>query len=214
MNIKNILDLDNERKYHFALFSIIITIFVMIIFIIIDYLERDLIECIIEILVAVVLIICIIYLKRSSKRNIIYRGTMVLIALLYLVSAATGSGEETILYWVLVLPLFTFSLLGKQEGLILSLVFFAILTVILLIPSIFDTYKYESGQAFRFIGAYLFILYITYKLESSRDNYFNQLVKIAQEMDIEKERLEKSLKEIKTLSGMLPICASCKKTPG
>ncbi|MBN2601228.1 MAG: hypothetical protein JXR87_04480 [Candidatus Marinimicrobia bacterium] len=113
--------------------------------------------------------------------------------------------------FLLGLPLIIFSLLGKREGLILSLVFFAILTVILLVPSIFDNYKYESGQAFRFILAYLFILYITYKLESSRDSYFDQLVKIAQEINVEKEKLEKSLKEIKTLRGMLPICSSCKK---
>ena len=177
MNINQILELDSERKYRFALLSSIFAFITIVVFIITDYLEGDRMEFIIELLIGVVLIIGIIFMKKSSRRNVIYR----------------------------------FSLLGKREGLIFSLVIFAMFTTILLIPSIFDTYKYEAAQAFRFIGAYLFILFITYKLESSRGNYFNQLVKTTQGLNIEKDKLEKSLKEIKTLSGMLPMCASCKK---
>jgi len=211
MNINQILELDSERKYRFALLSSIFAFITIVVFIITDYFEGDRMEFIIELLVGVVLIIGIIFMKKSTRRNIIYRIALCLIGFLYLAGVATGSGHETILYWVLALPLFMFSLLGKREGLIFSLVIFAMLTTILLIPSIFDTHKYEAAQAFRFIGAYLFILFITYKLESSRGNYFNQLVKTTQGLNIEKDKLEKSLKEIKTLSGMLPMCASCKK---
>jgi hypothetical protein len=44
----------------------------------------------------------------------------------------------------------------------------------------------------------------SYSIEASRTQYYNQLL-------AEKAALEVALQQVKTLQGLLPICASCKK---
>lgn len=211
MEINELLELDAEKTYRFALLSCIMAIFLYLVFIIIDLIEGDTIELISEIMITSILIGSILLRNKLSNRMILYRVALYSIGLFFMVNVATGSGDETILYWVMILPLFTFSLLGKKEGLISSLMIFSLITSIVLFPFLVHGYHYDISNTIRFIGAYLFILFFTYQFKSNRESYFNRLIETTKHLKIEKDKLEKSVKEIKTLSGLLPMCASCKK---
>jgi hypothetical protein len=64
---------------------------------------------------------------------------------------------------------------------------------------------------FRFFPSLLFVAIIGYGLESSRYRFSDMLRREHKELLAEKLNLEKALKQIKTLHGLLPMCASCKK---
>ncbi|MDF1591136.1 MAG: hypothetical protein P1P89_06440 [Desulfobacterales bacterium] len=52
---------------------------------------------------------------------------------------------------------------------------------------------------------------MAYGLEASREKYGRLLIEKHARLHEEKQNLERALKEVKTLSGLIPICSSCKK---
>ncbi|HOO39741.1 MAG TPA: hypothetical protein PLV78_15595 [Deltaproteobacteria bacterium] len=52
---------------------------------------------------------------------------------------------------------------------------------------------------------------LSYGLEASREKYAHLLVHEHTTLVKEKQNLEQALAEIKTLSGLIPICSNCKK---
>jgi hypothetical protein len=109
------------------------------------------------------------------------------------------------------MPLLLIFFHGKHEGVIWTGVFAVLMAYILINPSRSDFYAYETGQYYRFLTAFLFVSIITYGLEASRFRYSELLKKEQHKLTIEKDRLETAIAEIKTLSGLLAICANCKK---
>jgi len=63
----------------------------------------------------------------------------------------------------------------------------------------------------RYIITIGIVTMIGYGLESARDFSSKMLEEKNQALIQEKHRLELALKEIKTLSGLIPICSGCKK---
>jgi hypothetical protein len=96
----------------------------------------------------------------------------------------------------------------------------------MLVPhEIIGAYNYPGGFEARFITTYIIVSAITYWFEYFRYHYridielknANLQTEIATRKQAEHERekviveLQEALAKVKTLSGFLPICASCKK---
>lgn len=113
-----------------------------------------------------------------------------------------GHGNGVAFLWFYFLPVAAFFLAGLREGLIWVLVVWVI-NLLLLVFNL-GYYHYESAISIRFMVTYTLVGMLSYGLESSRYHYYTQLQK-------EKVALEAALQQIKTLQGLLPICASCKK---
>ena len=115
---------------------------------------------------------------------------------------AVGNGEGAAFLWFYFYPLATFFMFGKRVGLIWVAASWAVAVALLVFN--WGPYPYAAAIGIRFVVTYTLVCILGYGLESSRSYYYNQLL-------TEKLALEAALQQVKTLQGMLPICASCKK---
>jgi hypothetical protein len=115
---------------------------------------------------------------------------------------AVGNGEGAAFLWFYFYPLATFFMFGKRVGLIWVAASWAILVALLVFN--WGPYPYAAEIGIRVVVTYTLVCILGYGLESSRSHYYEQLLS-------EKLALEAALHQVKTLQGMLPICASCKK---
>ncbi len=139
------------------------------------------------------------YLK--NIKPMFYLGFTVTLAIMTY-QAAIGTGAGMAFLWFYFFPLSTFFLFGKHKGL-LWVVPSWVVALLLLIFNI-GPYHYPSALGIRFLITYTLVAIFSYGIEASRSQYYNQLL-------TEKAALEAALQEVKTLHGLLPICASCKK---
>lgn len=75
---------------------------------------------------------------------------------------------------------------------------------IFIFPEWTGAYVFSTEAATRFSLSFLIVGVISYSLESLRNYYYQQL-------ETEHNKLRLALDEVKTLSGLLPICSTCKK---
>lgn len=128
-------------------------------------------------------------------------GVLFILALLSF-EMAVGGGEGTVFLWLYFHPVAAFFLFGIQEGLFwVALSWF--LSIIFLLFNV-GPYAYDFAVSIRFLVTYTLVSILAYGLESSRAQYYEQLL-------TEKVTLEAALQQVKTLRALLPICASCKK---
>ncbi|MCG8617235.1 MAG: hypothetical protein MI802_13530 [Desulfobacterales bacterium] len=134
---------------------------------------------------------------------------LVSLALIYDVSIGAGSGGG--LFWLQVMPLFIFFFFERIEALISTIILFLCAALLLTYPSLFNTHPYELNTGIKYLISLFFVSIIAYGLESSRHKFSRLLLASNLELETHKNRLEKALSDVKTLTGLLPICAHCKK---
>jgi len=115
---------------------------------------------------------------------------------------ATGNGHGVAFLWFYFHPVAAFFLFGIWEGLFWVLLSWS-LSLIFLVFNL-GPHSYDLAIGIRFMVTYTLVSILSYGLESSRQRYYTQLL-------AEKIALEAALQQVKTLQGLLPICASCKK---
>lgn len=98
-----------------------------------------------------------------------------------------------------------------MESIVSALFLFLCTFILLLFPSLFNTFPYDSKAGLRYLIALFFVITIAFGLESSRHRSSKLLKRSNDELTSHKEKLETALSEVKTLGGLLPICANCKK---
>ncbi len=173
-----------------------------LIFGIVDLLAGRTLEGLFVIGIVVVLGIGIVMFQRLQ--NILMASRIVLACVLALLTCvlAIGGGGGYAYLWLFFYPLAAFFIFGQKEG------FFWVLASLLL-SSVFlftdlGTFQYPLDAAARFVVTYSLVSGLTWGLESTRNRYYSEL-------NDEKESLQRALNQVKTLQGLLPICASCKK---
>lgn len=151
------------------------------------------------IFVGVILLLALRYIK-----NVLPLFRLGVFSILSLLSfeMAMGGGEGVVFLWLYFHPVAAFFLFGVQEGLFWVLLSW--LTSLLLLVFNWGSYDYELAVSIRFMVTYTLVSILAYGLESSRAQYYEQLL-------TEKAALEVVLHQVKTLRALLPICASCKK---
>jgi len=204
-------DIEKARKRPFAYLCITISIPLLIGLMIVDYFEGDILEMFLELLLGAILIFCFIAIQRFNADLIIYRLCLVLLSVVLFYSLSIGAGAGTTVYWLYPFPIVFMFFLGKNEGVAFSAVFLLIISVLLFNPFSFEIYAYDNEVSIRFLAALLFLTLIFYGLESSLEKYGRMLIEKHNTLLDEKQKLEKALKENKTLRGLIPICSNCKK---
>lgn len=204
-------DIDKKRKRLLFILGSLTFILANIIFVFYNYTKHAACEIKISIFLISITVFSLISLKKFNSDLFIYRIFLFLVSFAWIYSVPNGTGQGTALYWSYSLPLLFFFFFGKKEGLIWTIVFSSFLFFVILTPAVFGWYSYGHIIVLRFIITFGIVTMIGYGLESARD--FNS--KMLEEKNLallqEKQQLETALKEINTLSGLIPICSSCKK---
>lgn len=151
------------------------------------------------VLVGVTLLLALRYVKNVLP---LFRLGVLFIVSLLSYEMAVGGGEGTVFLWLYFHPVAAFFLFGIWEGLFWVLASW--LSSLLLLVFNLGPYNYELAVSLRFMVTYTLVSILAYGLESSRAQYYDQLLR-------EKAALETALQQVKTLRALLPICASCKK---
>ncbi len=205
------MELDRKRKRFFFLVCATITVLVFGLLCVINYLENDIHEIVINLVVMAVLTGGMLALKIRNADQAIYRTVHLVIALAFFYCVYTGAGRESVLYWIFVMPLLFFTFFGKIEGLGWSVAFSGGVGVIMLAPWLSGAHAYGYFNTSRFFITLFFVIAIGYGLESSRHAFGRLLDERNQTLLRDKQRLEEVLAKVNTLSGLLPICAACKR---
>lgn len=209
--VPDFLSIDEVRKRQFFGLCIAFAIPLLIGFTIVDYYEGDQIEMGLDIILMMLLTSCFVGIIKFNADFNFYRTTLTLISMTLLYAVSLGAGNETILSWTLIVPILYLFFFGKKEGLAWTITFCTLLLILIINPLGLAIHNYGLPIGLRLVTAFLFVGIIAYGLEASRYKY-SMLFKAEQEkLTEEKIRLERALDTVKTLTGLLPICANCKK---
>ena len=206
-----ISSIENTRKRQFALLGITYALPLTLGFLIVDILEGDWVEVFINILSAVVLCAGLFGITKMRADLRVYRSILALLSIIFLYNTWIGSGNGTAIYWLFPFPLVFVFFLGKIEGGIAAIIFLSLLCIMMLNPFTLNIYAYNPGVTLRFLASMLFVSLMAYGLEASREKYGRLLTEKHLILLKEKQNLEQALGQIKTLSGLIPICSKCKK---
>lgn len=150
------------------------------------------------------MIVSWIRIRRGLHPVAVYRLNTGLFALLLIYLAALGGDDGSKLLWTYTFPLIAFFLFGRREGGAWVVGIFVILVTVVTgrIPSDL-LHGYSSEFQVRYICSYALVAVFAYWFEYFRDQY-------KQQMEAKQASLEEALAQVRALSGLLPICASCK----
>lgn len=197
------LPVDEQRKRGFLALFLLTIIPLLLGFGTINVLEKGISAEILligaGILMAVVNVFALIYLKNLLP---LFRSGVLLAIGLLTFEIVNGHGRGVAFLWFYFHPVAAFFIFGTQEG--LFWVFLSWFINLLVLHFNWGLYHYESAVSIRFMVTYTLVSVLAYGLEASRNRYYTQLL-------AEKAALEVALQQVKTLQGLLPICASCKK---
>ncbi len=196
------LPVDERRKRTLLFVCILVAVPMISIYGGIDWYEGRRIEGAIIIGVALFMI-SIAYMARNLERMPrAYRISAGVVFLLLVYELAIGGGEGHAFLWFYFYPIALFFLFGRKEGMI-----WVIATLSVMLAFLFfglGAYDYGLGVSTRFLMTYCIVVIVSFALESSRAYYYTGLLN-------EKKALEEALGQVKTLRGLLPLCAYCKK---
>ncbi len=225
INHAPISDGEKTRLRHYSIF-LLAGIPTMIVYGILNLLKGEWLMILFVFLSAGGLVTGWMIAKRHGNGQVIYRINAGLYISLLIYSLILGGDGGSKILWMYTFPLISFFLMGKAEGAIWNTAIIALVSTIFFYP--FDspvTFEYPFAFKNRFIVSYFIVTAVTYWLEYFRQHYRGHLEiknrlleqEIAQRKQDEQDRiklvedLQKALDEVKTLSGFLPICSSCKK---
>ena len=193
--------------------------FFIFIFSIVAIFQLDYILGISNLIIFSLLIFLFLYTRKTKNFDFAgISGTMA-VFLFYLFLFAYGGVSKTAYMWSFSFPLIAIYLLGTRFGTLLSLLFMGLTGGIFFLgPRISFVASYETNFIIRFLPTYFVIYLFSMVVEKVRKIFQNRLT--ASNSELEKEHREKdrlikdlqeSMLEIKTLQGILPMCAKCKK---
>lgn len=146
----------------------------------------------------------LVALMRARELRPIFRIGAVAMILLHFYEVKIGGGEGYAFLWFFCFPILCVTVFGRREGAVWALTAMAFAALGFSTPL---GHVYELGTAARFLIIYMIVVIFADALESSRSRYYARLLE-------EKTSLEDALSQVRTLRGLLPICAQCKKVRG
>ena len=149
------------------------------------------------------------YIQPQRMRPIVHWAfaTAVLVVPLYVM--AKGAGDGTAIFYLIVVPPVAIYFLGLRGGTLFSTGALAAISALLLIDPF--TYSYPYDSLLRFFLGFIVLGILTGALEKARADYARRLEARTAELVAERQALEAAQRDIKVLSGLLPICSSCKQ---
>lgn len=129
----------------------------------------------------------------------VYRLNFLYFALISGFGAHYGGPGGSYALWAYSYPLLAFFLFGLREGMVWAAVMLCGVVTAMLAPGGF---AFEPGFVLRFVASYAMVTAVTYGYEHLRTAY-------RRGMEQEQQALRQALDEVKTLRGLIPICAGC-----
>ncbi len=191
-------------------------------------------------LVALTLAICALglligwyQLAQARYSMLVYRLNAALFGILLIYTTVLGGPDGSRILWSFTFPLITVFLLGRREGIAWSLGLFLlqVMYFLQLLP-VDPGYRFSGEYQIRYLTVYVVVCAIAYWFEYFRHHYrigielerkrllaeqwrLQQEISERRRIESEKEelivQLRDALSQVKTLSGLIPICSSCKK---
>ena len=196
------VSVDEQRKRLFLSLCILVSVPAVTAYGIIDLADGRSVEGLVILFLNGVLVTLLLLFRYLQNMLAVFRICTLIVLVFLSYEMAIGGGEGYAFLWFYFFPITQFFLLGTKEGVLWVLVSMAIAAVFLFTG--LGQYDYGVGVATRFFSTYIIVSVISYALESSRNHYYVALLS-------EKRSLEEALREVKTLSGLLPVCSHCKK---
>ncbi|MBA4323377.1 MAG: hypothetical protein C0408_11230, partial [Odoribacter sp.] len=151
---------------------------------------------ILDIILALIMTSLIILLRYFKNVKPLYRILALIFSLTFLYWIKTGTAQGYSIIWAMILPLFSFSLLGKKEGFIWSALFTVTMLYIIINPySSPSFFSYPSEYISRFLYTYLVIVLFAYSYESIREKYKSVVEAEQTKLLLEKEKLAQAKDE-------------------
>jgi hypothetical protein len=164
---------------------------------------------------------------RNTRRHIFVGifGTIVT-GIFYFFLIAYGGIDNTAYVWAFTYPLVSLFLLGAKLGSLMSLLLLLMASTVFILGGKVSFFaSYTTELIIRFIPAYITVHLIALSMEKLREIVQNRLktsnselervVGELEERDKEKEvlihDLQETMREVRILQGILPICVNCKK---
>lgn len=147
----------------------------------------------------------IVYFRVSGNFEIYKVLVIVICGVFFIYIVMTGGVDNSGPLWCYVFPLVTYYVLGHRTGTIAVAVMMFIYGVILFFPGtplLFTEYTFMFKT--RFLLSLVFVSVVAFVLEFSRYLAYREQKRLIAE-------LQHALKEVDTISGLIPICAKCKK---
>ncbi len=192
---------EDRRKRTYLALSLALMIPVITGFAVEDLRQGSLTEGVVVIAMAILLTGILIALAKVGELRPIFRIGGAAVLLLQFFELKIGGGGGFAFFWFYSIPVLAMTVFGRREG--AAWVLAALTSAVLGFLTPYG-YEYELRTVLRFLIIYVIVAIFSDALESSRSRYYSELLE-------EKSSLEKTLKKVRTLRGLLPICARCKK---
>jgi hypothetical protein len=199
------LNCEAKRKRIYALTGLVISIFFLVGFG--GYhLKFDLHNwaAYIDLGIAGTFFVTIQILRNSKNDRTAYRLAMLAISFLFIFNVSTGRTQGIDILWLYTYPMCALFLLGRKEGLYWTVILLGITFLLIQFQIGYSVFGYSVEFKVRFCLTILLVSFFCWLSEALRQYFYTQLKK-------EKTKLKSAMNEIKTLSGLLPICSPCKK---
>lgn len=191
---------DEDRRRRFMALSLLVSIPAVLSVGIVDLWYGRWLEGWLVCVAAVLLLVALISLRYVQNLSRVFRFCIILMLLVITTELLFGI-DDLVFLWMYVFPLILFYIFGRQEGLVWVIISMLLMSYVF---SGVSPANYELAISVRFLSTYAIVAILSFGLEAARERYYDALL-------AEKEALESALTQVKTLSGLLPICASCKK---
>lgn len=208
------LPLDSEEKtrlQHFRAF-LLLGVPTMLAFGIYNCLKSNWVLGGVSFSMALSLVLAWSLLKRLQSGVWLYRINSLFFGGMLLFMVVIGGDDGSKAIWLFIFPLVTFFLLSTVEGLVWTVATFLGAGCIFWIPHLgFAKHSYSGEFTSRFMSGYFIVSVLTWWFEALRQQYRKGMEAEHQRLLAERAALREALSQVRQLSGLLPICASCKK---
>ncbi|MBU1345024.1 MAG: hypothetical protein KKE44_23250 [Proteobacteria bacterium] len=169
------------------------------------FFQGNLLLCAMDFIMGLFVIIALGWMRKQKTPTVIsYIGVLVT-GLFYLFLVANGGVNQSAFVWCFTFPVMSIFLLGGQKGVMASaILILSVIVIFILGRHVPYISRYPFDLCLRFVAAYFIITLFSFVMEQARSGVQAKLT----QTNID---LKKTLEEVKTLSGLLPICAQCKK---
>ena len=211
--------IETLRKMFLLNFIVLIGCFFLALLGSIAFIERYFSLAAVDLVLFIFLICLFIYLRRTKNYNIVGMIGSIGFGGFYFFLIASGAGNKAAYIWMFTYPLVVLFLLGKRWGAILSFLLLGLSGIVFIFGekvAFFTSYK--TDLIIRLIPVYIVVFLLAFIMEGVREIVQHrletsnaELKKTGKEKEALIDKLQKTIKEINILQGILPICANCKK---
>ncbi len=218
-------DLEETRKTLLLNLIIIVGGFFLVFFTITAFLQQHIFLSVVNFGVVVFLIAAFLYLRKSKNYSLVGTVCVVAIGCFYSFLIGNGGVGNTAYVWSFTYPLISLFLTGAVLGSITTFSLLGVASVLFALgPRVAFLASYAPNLIIRFVAAYITVYLIALVMERVRamvesrlgesNRRLEESVELLGKANEEKqtliEDLRRSMDEVSTLKGILPICASCK----